>query len=473
MAFFIFFIFLNFIMVLLPSISLCINNHNFCIQYNNSTKLHIFEESLENSISCNPNYYYNIKENKCLLKEFDLTYCKKSKDGKKCEECDEGYYFDGNGICIESQFCSESFNFQCTKCIPDHYLSIFKLCTATEHCYLVDKNSSLCTSCVIDYYLNKNDNKCYSNFEDSPYKYCKVVINEDCIRCEYGFFLSKNYKCSNSKYCKISENGICLQCLENYFLGLDNICTNIEKCIYSLNDICEECEDGYYYNKVYNKCLEMKDIFLNCKYTCDLGDKCCACKKDYYLNSTDSLCYDNSKEGPFYKCAYVNEEQKCEYCIDNYYLGDYEKKCTKVEYCKISKNEYECLECENFFCFDVKNQKCLYNDYISDINNTIYYYCLRTNEEGTKCEKCIDGYEANEKGYCVDIDYCEERKDGKCLKCKDLIIDNYHLCSNERFGCIKIFYDNCLRCDNLALLGQCTECKEGYIKQRIYCEKIE
>ena len=437
-------------------------------------KLHHYKESiLENSISCLPNYYYNINEKKCLLKENELIYCKKSLDGKKCEECDEGYYFDENGICIESQFCSESINFECTKCIPGYFLSIFKLCTNTDHCYLVDKNN-LCTSCVLEYYLNKNDNKCYSNLEESPYKYCKVVNNEECLRCEVGFYFTKNSRCAISKNCEKSEYGTCLQCLENYTLGLDNICTNIEHCIYSDYDYaCIECEDGYYYDKLNDKCMEMNDIFLNCKYSCPLGDKCCECKKDYYLNSTDSLCYDNTKEGPFYKCAYVNEEQNCEYCIEDYYLTTFDKKCNKVEGCRIAENADKCIECDGNYCLDLKNQKCIYNDYIFDINDTICFYCVRTNEEGTKCEKCKDGYEASEEGYCVDIDYCEERKDGKCLKCKDIIIDGYYFCSNEIFGCILTYKENCLRCDNIDSIHECTECKEGYIKQGFNCEKIE
>ena len=87
--------------------------------------------------------------------------------------------------------------------------------------------------------------------------------------------------------------------------------------------------------------------------------------------------------------------------------------------------------------------------------------------------KNINGYEINEKGYCEDIDYCEEKKNGKCLKCKNIILDYYSICANEIFGCIRSAQDNCLRCDNLEDLYECTECKEGYIKSDFGCEKIE
>ena len=31
-----------------------------------------------------------------------------------------------------------------------------------------------------------------------------------------------------------------------------------------------------------------------------------------------------------------------------------------------------------------------------------YFRCNKTNEEGTKCEECLDGYEVGEEGYCID-----------------------------------------------------------------------
>jgi hypothetical protein len=68
----------------------------------------------------------------------------------------------------------------------------------------------------------------------------------------------------------------------------------------------------------------------------------------------------------------------------------------------------------------------------------------------------------------------EKDEEGICLKCKDTNNENgYHLCSNNIFGCLKTRYDNCLRCDNLKSLFECTECKEGYTKKNYGCEKIQ
>ena len=439
------------------------------------TKLkHCNESIYDNCMSCDPTYYYNKKEDKCLMKELELTYCKISLDGNNCDVCDYGYYMDKTGICMKSPFCEETFYFKCTKCIPGYYLSTFNICTTTDNCYEVDQDSFLCNSCQKNYYLNKKNYKCYPNIENSPYKHCSVVDEEKCILCEHGFHLTEDFKCSNTRYCSISENGICYQCSKDYYLGLDNICTNVEGCIYSIDGTCTECEEGYYYHTLNNTCIEMEGIFANCKFTCPIGDRCCECKNDFYLNLNDSLCYDNTAPGPYTKCAFIeNEFERCRFCVDGYYLGTDDHKCCKVENCKLVENENKCLECDTFYCLDAKKQECVYNDFLDDLDKTIYISCLRTNEEGTKCEKCIEGYEPNEDGYCVDVEYCEEKKDGKCLKCKDIIIDNYSLCANELFGCIRSASDNCLRCDNLDDLYDCTKCQEGYDKTRFSCEKIE
>ena len=209
----------------------------------------------------------------------------------------------------------------------------------------------------------------------------------------------------------------------------------------------------------------MQDQFLGCKSSCiSDSNKCCECKKDFYLFENDSLCYDNTKEGPFTKCALVDyKKEHCMQCIDGYFLGTDDYKCTKVENCRIVENENKCAECDEYYCLDVKKQICVDNDFLSEENDKIHISCNKTNEEGTACAQCIDGYKLNEEGYCVDIDVCEEKENGKCKKCKDIIKENgYEYCANEIFGCLESVSNNCLRCNNLTDLYQCTECKEGY-----------
>ena len=107
----------------------------------------------------------------------------------------------------------------------------------------------------------------------------------------------------------------------------------------------------------------MNDNFLNCKSSCDDGNKCCECKDNFYLFENNSLCYDNTKEESFIKCAYVdNSREKCTKCIEGYYLGSSDNKCSTIENCKIVENENKCFECDQFYCLDVKKKKCIDND---------------------------------------------------------------------------------------------------------------
>ena len=272
-----------------------------CIKENNCK-----ESIFGNCISCNNGYYYNKKENKCKLKDFDFIYCKQSTDGKTCDLCDDDCYLDQNGICIQTRFCSESENLKCKNCISGYYLADNFVCTTAYNCSIGDTFTSLCSICQVGYYLDTEDYQCKSNLEDGPFKYCNEVKNNICIRCDKNYFLGEDLKCSSTQYCAESENGICLTCKNGYYLGLDKKCIDVEKCIYSSYGTCMECEDGYYYNRLNKTCSEMKDQFLNCKISCSQDDKCCECKENFYLDKNDSLCYDNNIEGPFLKCSYVD-----------------------------------------------------------------------------------------------------------------------------------------------------------------------
>ena len=442
---------------------------NKCIKTENCK-----ESIYNNCISCNKGYYLNRRENKCKLKNEGFTFCKVTVDDKNCAICDDDYFLDENGVCTNTQFCSESQNLKCKNCIKGYYLSSNNVCTNTDNCDFADKITSICNFCKNNYFLNTKDYKCYSNLENNQFKYCKKVDNNECVKCELNYYLGEDYTCSTSQNCLESENGICMRCSKNYYLGLDNICTNVENCIYSSFGSCIECNDGFYYNKFNKTCEVMNYKFLNCKFSCDDGEKCCECKDDFFLYENNSLCYDNTKEESFIKCAYVeNSKKKCNRCINGYFLGSSDNKCSSIEKCKITENENKCFECDEFYCLDVKKQKCAHNDYLSNVNDMKYISCKRTNEEGTKCEQCLYGYKLNEEGFCVDNDICEEMKNNKCLKCKDISsVNGYKFCANEIFGCLETVHENCLRCDNMENLYECTECKDGFKKTANGCLKI-
>ena len=423
-----------------------------------------------NCISCNESFYLDKREVLCINKtDTEFLLCKQTLDGQSCDICDDGLYFDENKMCTFSNFCSESLNGNCKKCISGYYLAKNNFCSNIENCNLADKDTGICLLCGENYYLDDKDYKCKSNLEDNDFKYCSKVDNNICTSCRYSHYLGKDNKCSSTKNCEESENGNCILCTNNYYLGKDNFCSDIEHCIYTgYNGKCHECEDGYYFSERCQKCFEYKygDKFYGCKYTSSFDSYCAECKDIFYNRFNDSTCLDNTQEGPFYKCMYSDDEGEfCEVCIDGYYLGSEDKKCILIENCKISENENKCLQCDEFYCLDVKRQKCIENQYLENLDMKIYFSCNRTNDEGTACEQCIEGYEVNEEGYCVDVELCIERENGKCIKCKNKIDSDgyiYKYCANDIFGCVETSYNNCVKCNNLEKIYACTECMEGY-----------
>ena len=411
---------------------------------------------------CNYGFYLDKKDNQCKKQKDNMVHCKESLNGENCSICDNEYYFDENGICIYINYClKQGGNNKCEECVDNYFLTeIDYTCTTEKNCKFGDRTTGICISCKDNYYIDYNDGKCKSNQEDNDFKYCKVAdeICNECISVDY--FIGEDHKCSTTRFCSESYNGTCIECMDNYYLGLDNKCTNIKHCIYSdFYNQCLECEGNFYFNKNDNLCKIGEGNLTNCKVGYE-GQFCERCKDDYYLNQTDHLCYSNKEEGLFYKCAVTDiYAEYCIICIKDYYTGYIDKKCSKVEGCEISENEDRCLQCEEYYCFNVKTGKCEDNEIIYDENYKYYYRCNRTNEDGNSCEVCINGFELNENGLCVNDSFCEEKKDGVCIKCKD---DYESYCLNKYFGCVEINTQNCLECNDLLELESCTKCYDGY-----------
>ena len=286
------------------------------------------------------------------------------------------------------------------------------------------------------------------------------------MECELGYFKGEDLKCTKTKNCHESKNEKCIECKKEYYLGYDNKCSPVQHCIYSggLYE-CDECEDGYYFS-VFNKtCLKSEDNFQNCKVAIYDGSKCGECKNNYYLNHSDYLCYSNTDiNNNYYKCEFTDYNgENCDKCIEGYFLTSGDKRCITTNNCKYSNNEEDCDVCEEGYCFDLKRKLCVDNDFLENENEKIYIACNRTNEEGNKCELCLDGYEVDENGLCIDVERCEEKINGICVKCKDDVsIINGNYCANELYGCLKTFMNGCKQCNNLTDLYSCTECFEGY-----------
>ena len=429
-----------------------------------SKTVNCYESTFDVCQKCDFGYYLNKKNDKCEKEKDIFRHCKETTNNETCDICEDYYYFDKSKKCISVNFCKEIDEYgKCKECNEGYYLTSYgDSCTPDENCFYGDKDLGICISCEEKYYIDFSDGKCKSNEEENDFKYCLVADNGICKQCFYGYFLSEDLFCTSTQYCSESNKGICKLCSLNYHLGLDNKCNNVTHCIYtnSYNE-CIECEDGYFYEKNNKTCKIAENKFKNCKYGYD--DKHCEkCKNDFYLDKKVNLCYDNKEEGKFYKCIETDlNGEYCEKCAEEYYLGYKDHKCSKIKGCEISENENKCIECDEYYCLDIKTGKCNYNDEIESEEKKFYFRCNRTNKEGTGCEICVEGYELK-NGICVDNDHCDEiDENGNCIKCQNEKNDIF--CLNKLFGCINIFYENCLECNNYLDFDSCTKCSEGYI----------
>ena len=425
---------------------------------------------------CNVGYYLDKSKDMCIQVKDNFLHCKMTLDGKNCDSCVENYYFDENGLCIINNYCLQEEDYNCQKCESGYYLTESFECTPDKNCKIGNKDLGICKICKDNYYIDFTDGKCKSNKEDNDFKYCKYADNGVCTQCIDRYYISKDFKCTPTQNCVEAENGICQICEDNYYLGLDNKCNSVKYCIYSGNNgECVECEDKYYYDTNSRSCKISENEFMNCKSGAE-NIHCDKCKDNFYINTTDFLCYSNLDKGKFYKCAATNYNAEfCSSCIEGYYLGNKDLKCSTVEGCEISENEDRCMECDSaFYCLDRKTGKCELNYDIEKEEQIIYYRCNTTNLEGTKCEQCVnnddDQYILNENGICINENRCVEKKDGICQKCENELFTTY--CLNNIFGCVKMFTNNCLECNDIFNLGKCTKCFEGYeLNKYNYCIK--
>ena len=219
----------------------------------------------------------------------------------------------------------------------------------------------------------------------------------------------------------------------------------------------EPFEENYYYNKVDGTCKLWEYNYTHCKYGYE-DEFCVECKEGYYINQTNHLCYNNSEKNDFYKCAFTYQDI-CVRCADNYFLGKKDNKCSNIKGCSISISGDRCIECEEDYCLDLKTGICIENYRVISEEKKYYYRCNQTNGEGTECEICLDMYKLKD-GLCVDDIHCTEEKNNICQKCQNDKEGTF--CLNPIFGCVEIFFDNCLRCNDINDFDNCDQCFDGY-----------
>ena len=220
--------------------------------------------------------------------------------------------------------------------------------------------------------------------------------------------------------------------------------------------MCNECEDNYYWDNYHHICILVGDNlkFKNCKLSFN-GYQCSSCKKGYYFNITDSLCYNNTIKNKYYKCSRVYAGI-CNECEEGYFFGYGDYKCSKIEFCLKSQDENTCIQCRPNYCLDGKTHICVNNKIINE--NINYYRCLNTNEEGL-CEECENDMILKD-GICFNDNDCIEKKDDICIKCRNKIESLF--CLNSIFGCVDTTVKNCTICEDMKDFNKCTKCEDGF-----------
>ena len=393
---------------------------------------------------CDENYHLS-EDERCI----SINFCSRTTDYGKCKKCIEGYYLTINeNACTQDINCFSGDNYFCIcySCKEGYYLDLKdRSCKSNQennklkYCEEVDINGN-CKRCIYDYKLGE-DNKCCNS------QYCSESENQVCKKCINNYHLGTDNLCTNITHC-IKSNYLtseCKECEDNYYFDkLNSTCNiaegNFTDCKYSNNEeYCQECKDEFYLNQIDHLCYnnQEKGVFYKCALTTLTGEKCMTCIENYYLGSIDNKC--STIEG----CEISENENKCKQCFDYYYCLDLKTgKCEENDiiiseekkfYFRCNKTNNEgtaCKECLFDYSLN-KNGLCIDNNLCEEeingvcqkcIVDNIYYYCLNKdfgciemfdgegclecndNSNLDACTKCMEGYELNYKGKCIEID---------------------------------------------------------------------
>ena len=183
-----------------------------------------------------------------------VNNCKTCSNSSECEICQDNYFLDSKGQCIECPTtCAtkKSDNCQCETCIEGYFMNSSKKCQECDitKCKNCEGNADNCIECKENYFFNELG-KCEQCDEK-----CKTCSKEktNCTSCDDGFFLTTENKCGkcDSKCLTCSGGGVseCLSCNKSdeykYLIFDDYNKTCVKDCSESgreLNEINFECK---------------------------------------------------------------------------------------------------------------------------------------------------------------------------------------------------------------------------------------
>ena len=362
----------------------------------------------------------SIKLDSCIPGRDHCAICNPLKD--LCHKCDQDNLIpDDKGGCEYKKICRYGYNYcqqcskeepnLCTKCEDGYFPDEYGGCSYTKNCILSERGK--CLKCKDNYILIGIENYFHEGI-----KICKSLFSEDIRFCE-----------------TINENsGLCDKCQEGYYLNRkDKKCSSTRDCEESIFGVCTKCIYTYYLDKKNNECKNQTDKFIHCIESIN-GENCDVCEENFFFDEDGKCIFNNY-------CLKEKERNKCNKCVDNYYLTEKEFTCTPEKNCKYGDRTLgTCALCKDNYYIDYKDGKCK-----SNLEDNDFKYCYIANDV---CIECIIDYYVGTDNKCSTTRNCSESYNGTCIEC----INNYYLgldnkCTNVKHCIYSDQYNNCLECE--------------------------
>ena len=223
-------------------------------------------------LECKAHFYYNRRNNTCLPAEGNFENCKTGYDDWICTECRNDFYLNQtDSTCYSNEEEGDLYKCAitsieedvCSSCIEGYYLGTKdNRCTKVEGC-AISENENKCIECDENYCLNIKTGTCH--------------VNDKVIEEENKFY----YKCNETN----SEGNACEVCLNDYYdLNDEGLCIDNINCEETVNADCIKCQSGFCLNKDFGCVESFYGNCLECHNTLDF-DICSKCIEGYELNN--------------------------------------------------------------------------------------------------------------------------------------------------------------------------------------------
>ena len=429
--------------------------------------------------------------------------------------------------CNQYGFTSDS-GLICKSCINGFYQTIdLKECVVESitNCMIYEKIAGTtdyrCNECINKFY--REDGKCYPG----SIKGCLVYTNrENCVLCEDGNIATRVinnqfticFKVDKSvKNCSLYDGnegfrGVlrCDKCINNTYPVLFDLAIKtcgefyeIDNCLqYDVNEqfvdssfACQKCSDSFYAAKDEFPSLCKPRVnfpIINCLKYHLFQDKCEECIQNFFLTNNDIICTSNPTGIP--NCRVYNKKDECNECNNLSYLFD--GKCNLVPEgsgianCYTYSRDLRCTKCAKGFA--LKNGECIafaisncdvlgFADICDQCKIGYFFFtkeCEILNVSDCKifltaniCSECIDGFYLA-SGRCFEAnpitDCIEYSSKEECKKCKTgLILDpDKKSCSSLQTS------ENAFKntaCYSYERLRTCVVCNPGFYFEEGVC----